>query len=224
MSGRELSREALSHQRVRPNLKHVKGIRKAATVVLPIFVGLLLLAVCVHVLFSTDRTTQAQPNPTGTSWLLLATGSVAPSPSASFTPRASATATLPATPSASATPTRSGDPCRGAEFRAGQINGADVTAGSTSAVVKWFNPGSPSLVDFHILAVSQHLVYGRQPEIPGWVTVKSNGCGWMTGVVTGLTPGTPYIFSVDGMWTGMGVDGTHTRTVARSKVVTTALA
>ncbi len=88
-------------------------------------------------------------------------------------------------------------------------------------MVTWFNAGGPSLVDYHILAVSQDLVVGAQPEVPGWVTVTPSGCGWMTGTVTGLTPGTPYVFSVDGMWKREGVDGTYTRTVARSGVVST---
>ncbi|WP_436527631.1 fibronectin type III domain-containing protein [Actinoplanes sp. HUAS TT8] len=194
------------------------GIRKATAVVLPVLAGSLLLAAC-----ASSTTATATPTPTGTNWLMMTAGSVPPSPTASFSPRATfAAATLSPTPSTSPTPTPSGSACGTTGFRGGDINGADVTASSTSAVVKWFNPGNPELVDYHILAVSQKLVYGAQPEVPGWVTVTPTGCGWMTGTVTGLTPGTPYVFSVDGMWKREGVDGTYTRTVARSGVVTTA--
>ncbi|MFI1994276.1 fibronectin type III domain-containing protein [Actinoplanes sp. NPDC020271] len=193
------------------------AIRKATAVVLPVLAGSLMLAAC-----ASSRSATATPSPTGTNWLLVATGSVAPSPTVSFSARAPfAAATLSPTTSRSATPAPSGSACGTTAFKGGQINGADVTAGSTSAVVKWFNPGDATLVDYHILAVSQKLVYGAQPETPGWVTVTPTGCGWMSATVTGLNPGTPYVFSVDGRWTSPGVDGTHTRTVARSGVVTT---
>lgn len=180
--------------------------------------GSLLLAAC-----ASSNSATATPTPTGTNWLLMATGSVAPSPSASFSPRAGLpVATLTPTKSVSPTPRPSSSDCGTSGFNGGQINGADVTAGTTSAVVKWFNPGVRELVNYHILAVSQKLVVGAQPEKPGWVTVTPTGCGWMTGTVTGLDPKTPYVFSVDGMWTSEGVDGTYTRTVARSGVVFTA--
>ncbi|BCY13822.1 fibronectin type III domain-containing protein [Actinoplanes sp. L3-i22] len=193
------------------------GIRKATAVVLPVLAGSLLLAAC-----ASSKSVTATPTPTGTNWLMMATGSVAPSPSASFSARAPlAAATLSPTKSTSPTPRPSSSDCGTSGFRGGQINGADVTAGSTSAVVKWFNPGVPELVSYHILAMSQKLVNGAQPEVPGWVTVTPTGCGWMTGTVTGLTPGTPYVFSVDGQWLREGVDGTYTRTVARSGVVST---
>ncbi|GIF03606.1 fibronectin type III domain-containing protein [Actinoplanes siamensis] len=192
-------------------------IRKATAVVLPVLAGSLLLAAC-----ASTGTAPAQPTPTGTNWLLMATGSVAPSPQASFSPRATfAAATLSPAPSVSPTPRASGSACGTTGFKGGQINGADVTAGSTSAVVTWFNPGGANLVGYHILAVSQKLVNGAQPETPGWVSVTPSGCGWMTGTVTGLTPGTPYVFSVDGQWLREGMDGTYTRTVARSGVVST---
>ncbi|GAA2866158.1 hypothetical protein Acy02nite_38800 [Actinoplanes cyaneus] len=193
------------------------GIRKATVVVLPVLAGSLMLAAC-----ASSESATATPAPSGTNWLLVDTGSVSPSPTASFSPRAAfAAATLSPTVSPSATPAPGGSACETTAFKGGQINGADVTAGSTSAVVKWFNPGGPTLVDYHILAVSQKLVYGPQPETPGWITVTPTGCGWMTATVTGLLPGTPYVFSVDGRWTSAGVDGTYTRTVARSGVVST---
>lgn len=201
----------------RPNLKDMLGIRKATAVVLPVLAGALMLAAC-----ASSKSPVATPTPTGADFLLIATGSVPPSPTASFSPRATlAAATLSPTTSTSPTPRPSSSDCGLTGKPGGQINGADVTVGSTSAVVKWFNPGGSTLVGYHILAVSQKLVYGAQPETPGWVSVTPTGCGWMTGTVTGLTPGTPYVFSVDGQWTREGVDGTYTSTVARSGVVST---
>ncbi|AEV87511.1 Cortactin-binding protein 2 [Actinoplanes sp. SE50] len=202
-----------------PEPEGVPRIRKAVAVALPLLAGSLLLAAC-----ASATTPQAAPSPTGTPWLLMATGSVAPSPTRSVSPGTTpGLASLPPLPSGSATPRPSGSPgCDPAVFKGGQINGLDVTAGSTTATVKWFNPGGDQLVDYHILAVSQKLVVGAQPETPGWLTVTPTACGWMTATVTGLIPKTPYVFSVDGMWLRAGTDGTYTRTVARSGVITTA--
>ncbi|GIF13132.1 hypothetical protein Ate01nite_31640 [Actinoplanes teichomyceticus] len=179
--------------------------------------GSLLLAAC-----ASSATAQAEPSPSGTGWLLMATGSVAPSPTVSFAPRVrAADATLPPTASAPATPTPSGSACESSGFRGGAIDGLTVTPGRTSAVVKWFHPQDANLVQYRIIAVSQDLVSGPQPETPGWITVTPGRCGWMTATVSGLTAGTPYVFSVDGVWTRRGMDGTYARTVARSGVVST---
>ncbi|WIM94852.1 fibronectin type III domain-containing protein [Actinoplanes oblitus] len=195
------------------------GIRKAAAVVLPMLAAPLLLAAC-----ATTGAVQAEPSPSATSpWLWMTAGSVAPSPATSFTPRARpAAATLSPTVAPPAGPTPSRSPsCGTAGFKGGAVDGMTVTPGSTSAVVTWFNPGGDDLVDYRITAVSQHLVVGAQPETPGWTTVTPSGCGWMTATVTGLTPGTPYVFSADLVRSRKGMDGTWTRTVARSGVVST---
>ncbi|BCJ41755.1 hypothetical protein GCM10010168_74430 [Actinoplanes ianthinogenes] len=181
--------------------------------------GPLLLAAC-----ASSGTAQAAPSPSGTSpWIWSTAGSVAPSPTTSFAPRARpAAATLPPAVSPSATPTPNRSPaCDAAAFRGGAINGVDVTPGTTSAMVTWFNPGGADLVQYRIIAVSQDLVAGAQPESPGWLTVTPGGCGWMSATVTGLVPGTPYVFSVDEVRTREGMDGTRAKTVARSGVVST---
>jgi len=179
--------------------------------------GPLLLAAC-----ASSGTAQAEPSPTGTDWMLIATGSVAPSPTVTFSPRAAiATATLSPTTSTSPTPRPTGSACEIAGFKGNAINGMDVTPSSTSAVVKWFNPGGSDLLQYRIIAVSQDLVAGPQPEAPGWITATPSGCGWMTATVTGLTTATPYVFSVDGVWARKGTDGTYARTVARSRPINT---
>ncbi|WP_157441467.1 fibronectin type III domain-containing protein [Actinoplanes awajinensis] len=194
------------------------GIRKATAVILPMIAGPLLLAAC-----ASTPAPQAAPSPSGTAWLLIATGSVTPSPTVTFAPRAtSAAVTLSPTTSPSPTPRPSGTSCNPGTYLGGAINGMTVTTSKTTAVVKWYNPGGRTLVQYRIIAVSEDLVTGPQPEVPGWITVTPTGCGWMTATVTGLTPATPYVFSVDGVWTREGLDGTYAATVARSRVTSTA--
>ena len=87
-------------------------------------------------------------------------------------------------------------------------------------MVTWFNPGGSTLVDYRLTALSQDLQAGQQTEV-GFTVAASDSCGFMSATVSNLTPGTHYVFSVDGVYRRSGTEGTYTRTIARSRVVST---
>jgi hypothetical protein len=165
------------------------------------------------------------PNPTAP-WMLTNGGPVAsvPAPAVSFSsPAPFPTGFLPiSTVSPPVTPAPSGNDCASVKFHAGEINSAGVVAGTTSANVSWYNPGGADLVEYRVTAIAQHqLSVGNQRDI-GWTVVKpGSGCGMMSAPVTGLDPGTSYVFSVDAVFTKLGEDGTWASTVARSIPTTT---
>jgi fibronectin type III domain protein len=110
------------------------------------------------------------PRPTGVHRLPTARAAVGTAPS--LTPR---------TPS-----------CGG--FVAPHRIGPGVQPGAGSATVSWMAGGRAEVQGYRISAVSQLLVSGSQPA-PRSVTVASPaGCAPVTATVTGLVPGTPYVF------------------------------
>ncbi|MEV6343937.1 fibronectin type III domain-containing protein [Actinoplanes sp. NPDC051851] len=197
----------------------MREIRKVAAV-LSVLAGPLSLTACSSGNSGTTTAPTAVPSSGGT-WILYASGSVTPSPVPSVVSATTpGVATLSPRPSGSSTPTPSGSACNAAAFVGGNINGLGVTAGTTSAVLTWFNPGGSTLVSYKLTAANQDLKTGRQQDV-GYTTVTPTACGWMTGTVKNLTSKTHYVFSVDAQYTKNGVSGTYTRTIARSGVVST---
>jgi hypothetical protein len=185
-----------------------------------------LLSGCGVLGLSTKPVVGASPTPapnSGPDWMIFAPGSATPSPVPSG-PRASpssilATGFLPL-PAAQPTPTPS-PMCSPNTFRFSKIAGVDVTIGTTSAVVSWYNVGGENLVQFRLTAIGQNLVVGRQRDV-GWVVAKpKTQCGQMSATITGLSRKTGYVFSVDAVVVRRSGDGAHAATVARSHVITT---
>ena len=90
-------------------------------------------------------------------------------------------------------PSSSPTDCTGV-VRMGVVNGLDVKAGTTSAVVTWWNIGDPAITEYRLAAVSQQLNYGQQP---GWTwqsVPPGKGCTRISATVTGLTSQVPYVF------------------------------
>ncbi|MFI5908802.1 hypothetical protein [Dactylosporangium sp. NPDC051541] len=116
------------------------------------------------------------------------TGAPVRGPIASLSPFPSRTRSV-------ATPSFSPTECTGV-YRQGVVNGADVTPGTTSAVVSWWNIGDPSLVDYQLAAVPQRLYQGPQPAWSWQTVAKGAGCSRVTATVTGLTSGDPYVFVI----------------------------
>jgi hypothetical protein len=164
----------------------------------------------------------ATPN-SGPDWMIFAPGSATPSPIPSG-PRTTPSSILSTgfLPLPAALPARTPAPmCSPNTFKFSKIAGADVTAGTTSAVVSWYNVGGENLIQFRLTAIGQHLVVGHQRDV-GWVVAKpARPCGQMSATVTGLSRKTGYVFSVDAVVVRRSGDGTHAATVARSHVVTT---
>ncbi|WP_430780068.1 fibronectin type III domain-containing protein [Actinoplanes sp. G11-F43] len=193
--------------------------------VLTLVVAPLLLAGCSSSSSSSSEgggEAQSTGRP-GRNWILFDQGTVSGAPSASYG-KASPTPsiTLPTLPPASGSPKPTPSPTCTPQQHIKTIDGLGVRPSSTSAVVTWYNPGGSDLVDYRITAASQVLVKGMQPEL-GWTRSMPAKCGFVSATVTGLTPGTPYIFTVDKVRTreNLGLDGVQTQTIGRSHVVTT---
>ena len=193
------------------------GNRGRAAVVLSLLALPALAAGCGSAATSTERERSAGPD-----WIVVAEGSATPSPAVKRgVASPSPSATIPAAAgTGSPTPAPSGSGCATGSFKSGQINGATVTPDTTSAVVTWMHPGGTTVIDYRVTAITQALKPGQQTEV-GFTTAVPDGCGMMSAVVNGLEPGTPYVFSVDGVFPRQEMDGTYTRTVARSRVVST---
>ncbi|WP_229069823.1 fibronectin type III domain-containing protein [Actinoplanes sp. DH11] len=191
-------------------------IRKSAALLSALALPL-LIAGCAS---AESATTPATEN--GADWIRVAAGQATPSPVTKYgkaTPTPELT--LP-TPPATTPPAPNPNPsCTPAPRGAGVINGLGVVPGGTSAVVSWYHPGGADIVDYRVTAATQDLQVGEQDEV-GWTTVTPAACGEVSATVTGLTPGTPYVFSVDVVRKHTGtLEGTYTRTIARSDVVST---
>lgn len=159
----------------------------------------------------------------GDSWIVATRGSATPSPKVTYGAAPTPAATsgflpLRAAPRATGTPVPT---CSPNTFNFSRIGGLDVTPGSTSAVLSWYNVGGDNLREFRLYAISQDLVTGAQRDV-GFVTVKpTNPCGQMTGTIKNLSPKTTYVFSVDAVVVRKSGDGTHAATVARSHPIPT---
>lgn len=165
----------------------------------------------------------ATPSP-GASWIIVAPGNTASSPAPLVpTPTPTPTPTgLP--PVAALTPTAGSTPiwtCSPNIFDFSKIGPADVTPGTTSAVVSWYNVGGNNLVNFRLTAISQDLRAGARRNI-GFTAVPPNApCGQMSATITGLDRKTDYVFSVDAVVFRKSGSGNHEATVARSHVIRT---
>ncbi|GAA0723334.1 hypothetical protein Drose_09580 [Dactylosporangium roseum] len=116
----------------------------------------------------------------------ITTGPPVRGPIASISPLPTVT---PARPTPSLSPTE----CTGM-LRQGVINGLDVTPGTTSATVTWWNIGDPAITEYRLTAVSQELYRGVQP---GWTwqsVPPGKGCTRVSATVTGLSSQVPYVF------------------------------
>ncbi|MEU4419714.1 fibronectin type III domain-containing protein [Actinoplanes sp. NPDC024001] len=192
------------------------GYRKRSAVALSVIALPLLLAGCASEATPIERDAVG-----GAEWLLVEEGKATPSPTVKFgTASPTPSLTLPPLPSASGSPAaKPGASCTPVQS-AGGINGLDVEPASTEAVVTWYHPGGSNIVDYRVTAISQDLRVGAQSEV-GWTQAAPETCGDVSATVTGLEPGTDYVFSVDVVMRQTGLEGTTTRTVARSQVVST---
>ncbi|GAA4928218.1 fibronectin type III domain-containing protein [Actinoplanes utahensis] len=191
------------------------GYRKSAALTL---IALpLLLGACS----SSSGRTEEDTDRSGANWIVVSEGNATPSPSETMgTASPTPSTTLPALPTGTATPTAAPDPSCTPRRQTTMINGVGVVPSSTSAVVTWYHPGGSDIVDYRITAISQDLRVGAQEEV-GWTRSAPEVCGEVSATVSGLSAGTPYVFSVDVVKTRKGMDGTYTTTVARSGVVST---
>lgn len=167
-----------------------------------------------------DTTTGAEAD--GESWLVSAQGKATPSPRPSSGRRPSPAATggfLPlGTPAPARTPTGT---CLPNTFNFSRITGLDVTPGTASATLSWYNVGGAGLVEFRLYAISQDLSVGPQRDVGYVVVPPRRPCGQMSATIGNLDRATRYVFSVDAVVLRRSGDGTHSATVARSSPVRT---
>jgi hypothetical protein len=146
---------------------------------------------------------------------------VSPAPTPGV-PLPSATSKTPTTPSSNVTTSRvpASPTCAGL-VRLGVMNGLTVVPSSTSAAVRWQGVGADAL-EYKLAAIPQVLVYGEQPPVQ-WQSVPATAgdCGTVTATVTGLTPGTKYIFWLRAITADNVYGGTNDTWIARSLVITT---
>ncbi len=69
-----------------------------------------------------------------------------------------------------------------------------VVPGPGSATVSWQADGRADVQGYRVTAVGQQLVAGEQPAPPQVDVAQREGCGEVSTVVRGLTPGVPYVF------------------------------
>ena len=163
----------------------------------------------------------ATPQPSGSPWIVVASGSATSSPTPS---RRTSSPTAPAgflrppspTPAPTASPT-----CATTTYDFWHISSLTVTPGTTSAKVSWYNVGGYIPVQFRLTAISQRLVPGNQ-RAAGWATITPpTQCGQVSATITGLSRKTPYVFSVDAVRQRISGDGTQATTIVRSGPVYT---
>jgi hypothetical protein len=160
----------------------------------------------------------------GRSWIVSAQGSPTPSPGPSsggapapastggFLPLSGGGSRPYATPSPACSPNT---------FNFSKIDALDVTPGTTSATLSWYNIGGYNLVEFRLYAISQDLVIGSQRDVGYTVVEPRTPCGQMSAVIGNLSRKTHYVFSVDAVVTRRSGDGTHAATVFRSHSILT---
>ncbi|GAA0574057.1 hypothetical protein GCM10010172_68330 [Paractinoplanes ferrugineus] len=189
-----------------------------------LLVGVLLLGGCGKSGTATATATPV-PSSTGKPWVITTQGSATPSAArggvwtATTSPFPSGFLPLPSNPpAATATPSWQCTPNNGR----GTIGGATVVPAGTSAAVTFFNPGGVNLLQFRVTAINEDLVTGAQRDVGWTVVTPGKACEYQTVTITGLTPKTHYVFSVDAVWSQVGGnDGTNAATIARSGVIST---
>ncbi|HWS32364.1 MAG TPA: fibronectin type III domain-containing protein [Actinoplanes sp.] len=164
---------------------------------------------------------QSTGNP-GRNWILFDQGSVSPVPSTTYGTASPTPSTALPTLSGGSSPRPTPSPTCTPLEHIPLINGLGVVPSSTSAVITWYNQGGSDLIDYRITAQSQILISGAQKEL-GWTKSAPKKCGYVSATISGLTPGTPYIFTVDMVRTrdSLQLDGVQTSTIGRSRVVST---
>ena len=152
----------------------------------------------------------APPAPSGTPWLMYASGSPTPSPTLSRGSRSPS----PALPSVSFLAL---DPNCGQSFSGMSevLIPLKVTPGKGTLSVTWPRQYDSS---YRLTAVKQPLVNGSQPNYT-WQNVASGSGCTVSATITGLKSGTPYIVWLDAPNTGYESDGTRHLYSGRSGVV-----
>lgn len=104
---------------------------------------------------------------------------------------------LPYEAAAQPTPTPIQAAACGGYLYESKYNNYGVVAGVGSATVTWQKAGQPQVIEYRVAAVAEDLVPGEQPA-PIWITVpRGEGCGPISGTITGLKSGARYDFWVD---------------------------
>jgi hypothetical protein len=157
---------------------------------------------------ATGASSAPTPPATGDSWIVVETGRPTPSPKVTV-----------AKPSPSASPSflaLAGGGCN-QNWKAGEVLiPMVVTVGRGSITATWPRYGTTS--NYRLAAVPQKLVLGDQPALDWKPIANTGGCD-ITGTVTGLTAGEPYILWLDAPNTGYLLDGTRNPYSGRSGVV-----
>jgi hypothetical protein len=148
------------------------------------------------------------PPPGAAPWLVVATGSVTPSPGASY-----GWSPGPALPSVSFLSAAPG--CPGQAGVDPVLIPLTVTPGRGSLTVAWPHLYGP---DYRIAAVPQLLVAGGQPA-PSWRTVPGGTGCTVTTTISGLSSGKPYVVWLDAPHSGYLRDGARHTYSGRSGVV-----
>ncbi|WP_344126548.1 fibronectin type III domain-containing protein [Luedemannella flava] len=162
-----------------------------------------LMAGCTMIDLTKTDTAAAEistPDAPGPTWQIYRKGSPRPSPAPSAQGAApTPDLTLPPLPSANAparTATEATPRCAG-QIRAGTFSAPAVRPSATSAVLSWENSGESSVTAYRVAAVLQDLAGSAEPPL-NWITVPPlKGCGLVSATITGLRPGTSYVFWLD---------------------------
>lgn len=199
-------------------MNHVRAARPA-----PAAVGVLLvvlLAGCDVPGFGPGSAAMPSPSPGSTdSWIVVAGGTPAPSPSPAVGRPVASPSPTPMRPAAVAPAAEPEPACTGTS-QPGQLNGLTVVPGTGSATVSWYHAGDPALVGYRLAAVPQRLRAGGQAA-PDWRQVPPGApCRTVTSTIDGLTPGEPYIFWLDQVSTSHVGAGERDVSIARSGVIT----
>ncbi|MFB9182895.1 hypothetical protein ACFFX1_32550 [Dactylosporangium sucinum] len=99
-----------------------------------------------------------------------------------------------------ATPSPGPSECTGV-VRPGIVNGLDVTPGTTTATVSWWNIGDPAITEYQLAAVPQFFNYGPQPGWTWQAVPPGKGCTRVTATVSGLQSQSPYVFVLHALLT-----------------------
>lgn len=91
-----------------------------------------------------------------------------------------------------------------------------VVSGKGSFTVTW--PRISTAAGYRIAAVPQKLIKGTQPPV-AWKPVAASASCTITGTITGLTAGDPYIVWLDVLAAGYQIDGARRPYSGRSAIV-----
>lgn len=144
----------------------------------------------------------------GESWVEVEPGR--PTPSPAVVRRAAPASAAPSTAPPAAAPECADRPV-------GQVViPVAVASGAGRFTVTWPRYGSSSA--YRIAAVPQELLNGEQPPVDWKPVAGGSGCT-VTGTITGLSPGEPYVVWLDAPGTGHRRDGSRNPYSGASRVV-----